>query len=266
MNRNSNLKYIIMGMTGTLVVGISHWIFDGQRDFFLDFFKMFPVIFLSMGYLIYFFVVYPDKETCFNLLKQGLSKEEALKSFNESRMICNIFAIANFLLALLSSFSHELESGFIIISIPCIIIPFILSASFNAKKYANKITKPAYGKILMSSKNSDRFDAALTNIFREKEKLKKRIERRKAQREAREALIAEGLVFGDAARRPTIPRDVVDAVWIRDKGRCVYCGSTENLQLDHIIPFSKGGATNVENLQLLCQKCNIKKSNHIGNE
>ena len=74
----------------------------------------------------------------------------------------------------------------------------------------------------------------------------------------------EGEIFPEANKRPPILKEVVDVVWRRNGGKCVYCGSTENLQLDHIIPFSKGGATTVENLQLLCQKCNLQKSNKIG--
>lgn len=80
----------------------------------------------------------------------------------------------------------------------------------------------------------------------------------------RQELIDSGELFGEQPKRPPIPREVVDAVYKRDGGRCVYCGATDNLQLDHIIPFSKGGATTIENLQLLCQKCNIEKSNKIG--
>ena len=88
--------------------------------------------------------------------------------------------------------------------------------------------------------------------------------RRQLEKEIRQELIDSGELFGDKTKRPPIPREVADAVWRRDGGRCVYCGSTENLQYDHIIPFSKGGATTLENLQLLCQKCNLDKSNHIG--
>jgi hypothetical protein len=65
-------------------------------------------------------------------------------------------------------------------------------------------------------------------------------------------------------KRGYIPKKVVDAVYSRDGGVCVYCGSVEKLQLDHIIPHSKGGADTLENLQLLCQKCNLEKSNAIG--
>ena len=65
-------------------------------------------------------------------------------------------------------------------------------------------------------------------------------------------------------RSRTIPRDVQDRIWNRDGGRCVECGSKENLEFDHIIPFSKGGANTYRNMQLLCQSCNRSKSNKIG--
>lgn len=95
-------------------------------------------------------------------------------------------------------------------------------------------------------------------------KIKEKHRRRELEKIVRQELIDSGELFGDAPKRPPIPREVVDAVYRRDGGRCVYCGSTENLQLDHIIPFSKGGASTVENLQLLCAKCNREKSDHIG--
>lgn len=95
-------------------------------------------------------------------------------------------------------------------------------------------------------------------------KIKERQRKRELEKIVTQELIDSGELFGEQPKRPPIPREVVDAVYKRDGGRCVYCGSTENLQLDHIIPFSKGGATTIENLQLLCQKCNLEKSNHIG--
>lgn len=95
-------------------------------------------------------------------------------------------------------------------------------------------------------------------------KVKERQRKRELEKNVTQELIDSGELFGEQPKRPPIPREVVDAVYRRDGGRCVYCGSTENLQLDHIIPFSKGGATTLENLQLLCQKCNLEKSNHIG--
>jgi hypothetical protein len=62
----------------------------------------------------------------------------------------------------------------------------------------------------------------------------------------------------DAVR--LIPQDVKDKVWNRDGGKCVKCGGNERLDYDHIIPFSKGGSNTYRNIQLLCEKCNRKKS------
>jgi HNH endonuclease len=64
-------------------------------------------------------------------------------------------------------------------------------------------------------------------------------------------------------RRERIPRDVRVAVWERDKGRCVECESDFELQYDHVIPFSMGGASTVENLQLLCARCNQAKGGQL---
>ena len=61
-----------------------------------------------------------------------------------------------------------------------------------------------------------------------------------------------------------IPSGVKKTVWLRDKGKCVICGSQENLQFDHDLPFSKGGASiSTDNIRILCAGCNIKKSNKI---
>ena len=59
-----------------------------------------------------------------------------------------------------------------------------------------------------------------------------------------------------------IPSAVKREVYARDKGQCVVCGSRENLHFDHILPFSKGGTSlKAENIQLLCAKHNLEKSN-----
>jgi hypothetical protein len=64
-------------------------------------------------------------------------------------------------------------------------------------------------------------------------------------------------------QRAPIPQEVRRAVFERDGGCCVQCGSTFDLQYDHILPFSLGGATTVENLQVLCADCNREKSDSI---
>jgi SAD/SRA domain/HNH endonuclease len=62
-----------------------------------------------------------------------------------------------------------------------------------------------------------------------------------------------------------IPTAVKLAVWKRDKGMCIQCGSKDNLHFDHILPFSKGGTSlKVENIQLLCARHNLMKSDKIN--
>ena len=58
----------------------------------------------------------------------------------------------------------------------------------------------------------------------------------------------------------TIPASVKSYVWHRDRQKCVYCGSNVNTEYDHIIPFSWGGSNSPQNVQILCRKCNRRKS------
>ncbi len=71
----------------------------------------------------------------------------------------------------------------------------------------------------------------------------------------------EGLITGQLKRRNFLTDDVIVTVFERDGGKCGECGSINNLQLDHIIPFSRGGSDDEENLRLLCQSCNARRGN-----
>ena len=66
------------------------------------------------------------------------------------------------------------------------------------------------------------------------------------------------------ASRGLIPEDMKQLVWTRDQGRCRQCGSNTELQFDHIIPWSMGGATSPENLQVLCGPCNRRKGASVA--
>jgi hypothetical protein len=63
--------------------------------------------------------------------------------------------------------------------------------------------------------------------------------------------------------RKRISKEVRNAVWIRDQGLCLECGANDYLEFDHIIPVSRGGSNSLENVQLLCRRCNSSKSNKI---
>ncbi|OGM28157.1 hypothetical protein A2962_02100 [Candidatus Woesebacteria bacterium RIFCSPLOWO2_01_FULL_39_61] len=61
-----------------------------------------------------------------------------------------------------------------------------------------------------------------------------------------------------------IPTEIKRIVWERDEGKCAKCGSKENLHFDHLIPFSKGGSSlDPKNIQVLCGKHNLQKSDKI---
>lgn len=50
---------------------------------------------------------------------------------------------------------------------------------------------------------------------------------------------------------------------IECEGRCMNCGTKENITIDHIITLSKGGTNLIDNLQPLCRSCNCSKGNKI---
>ena len=67
-----------------------------------------------------------------------------------------------------------------------------------------------------------------------------------------------------------IPAAVKREVWRRDRGRCRYvdrasgrrCGSQHLLQIDHVVPYARGGAAELNNLRLLCAAHH--RYRHIG--
>lgn len=70
-------------------------------------------------------------------------------------------------------------------------------------------------------------------------------------------------------QRALMTRALREKIKARDNYTCQCCGlSTKQepnllLEIDHIIPVSKGGITSEENLQTLCWRCNRAKSNKI---
>lgn len=72
--------------------------------------------------------------------------------------------------------------------------------------------------------------------------------------------------YGHANSR-NIPLSLRLQVLSRDNFRCTYCGKSPAtnlgtvLHIDHILAFSKGGTSVLENLQTLCEECNLGKSN-----
>ena len=70
-------------------------------------------------------------------------------------------------------------------------------------------------------------------------------------------------------RRPTIPAGLRADVLVRDKWTCQWCGRTPErhgvaFHVDHILPVSKNGKTVLDNLQTLCEECNLGKGNRYS--
>ena len=69
--------------------------------------------------------------------------------------------------------------------------------------------------------------------------------------------------------RPLIPKSVQRAAYQRDSYTCVQCGlvgkgetheeKVKGFAIDHVVPNAAGGSSELENLQILCRKCNSAK-------
>lgn len=71
------------------------------------------------------------------------------------------------------------------------------------------------------------------------------------------------VVADDSQTRRRISREVRQRVWQRYGGRCAECSADTYLEFDHIIPVAKGGGNSETNVQLLCRRCNLAKSDNI---
>lgn len=63
--------------------------------------------------------------------------------------------------------------------------------------------------------------------------------------------------------RRHIPDALRLAVYERDGYTCLHCDAIQNLSLDHIHPYSRGGEDTLDNLQTLCRSCNSRKGARI---
>jgi hypothetical protein len=88
--------------------------------------------------------------------------------------------------------------------------------------------------------------------------------RQRLKLEKAHAVLAMTQRLDQASRRQNVPQVVRVAVWQRDGGRCVECGSQSDLEFDHVIPISMGGSNTERNLQLLCESCNRTKGATLG--
>jgi len=69
--------------------------------------------------------------------------------------------------------------------------------------------------------------------------------------------------FEDRYSNRRVPDGIRASVLVRDGGHCRRCGRSINLEMDHIVPVSKGGQTEESNLQTLCRRCNRAKARKL---
>ncbi len=55
-------------------------------------------------------------------------------------------------------------------------------------------------------------------------------------------------------------------VFLRDRFECQYCGDSDELTFDHVVPRSKGGVTSWENVCAACSPCNLRKGNKLPSQ
>ena len=73
----------------------------------------------------------------------------------------------------------------------------------------------------------------------------------------------EAPTWQDRCANRRVPDSLRATVLVRDGGRCRRCRRAINLEMDHIVPVSKGGKTEEANLQTLCRRCNRAKSRKL---
>ena len=154
-----------------------------------------------------------------------------------------------FILGVLSNFYPYLESWIFAL------IPFIILGS-------SLILVFIFGSISTDYEKMKKLREEEERIKREK-KLKEYEQIRAWEKQQEEMEKKEKAKRKEIKKSRYISQKVKREVWRRDQGRCIECGSKENLEFDHIIPFIKGGSNTVRNIQLLCAKCNQKKKDKI---
>ncbi|WP_202977682.1 HNH endonuclease [Streptomyces sp. E5N298] len=75
-------------------------------------------------------------------------------------------------------------------------------------------------------------------------------------------LLPNAWLLCNVGRLP-LPPAVRITVLARDSNRCVTCGSSSSLQIDHVFPVSLGGSDEIDNLRTLCQPCNSSKGARV---
>lgn len=91
------------------------------------------------------------------------------------------------------------------------------------------------------------------------------LENIKEMKELHLGICGQELMVGEKIQvtRSAISEKDRDEIFAKDDYKCKHCGSSKDLTIDHIVPFSKNGRFHKSNFQTLCKSCNSRKSNKI---
>jgi hypothetical protein len=107
------------------------------------------------------------------------------------------------------------------------------------------------------------YEAESSLIFEQAVALARESDLKKARKIQRAVEATQASQLGTRVTREAISDVVKHHIWTRDEGRCVGCGSSTDLQFDHVIPLAMGGSNELANLQLLCAACNRRKGANL---
>jgi hypothetical protein len=90
------------------------------------------------------------------------------------------------------------------------------------------------------------------------------------ERDRRKGLTAKPQKAIRPAKPDHIAAHVRREVWARDGGRCTFllasgepCGSTHQLELDHVVPRALGGTSTADNLRIRCRGHNLEEARRV---
>lgn len=109
----------------------------------------------------------------------------------------------------------------------------------------------------------EKYRSLSRNMTDEKREIKNRKQREYAKNNKEKILLYNRIRAHRERAAGTLPH-TCDIGWLMCKqdARCIYCNEMlKKFHIDHKTPISVGGKNDLENLQLLCPTCNMKKSN-----
>ena len=104
----------------------------------------------------------------------------------------------------------------------------------------------------------------IQDLHNQNRQLRKNIKELKQERKGLKKEIRT--ILRNKTRRRPLGKNTRHRILERDNYRCQECGATNKdttLTIDHIVPLSRGGKDNEDNLWVLCEDCNFSKANHI---